>query len=78
MIHADVSVDGRTHEVYLCASEDFKAKSESKIAQETIEETFGASNQLVVMVPKGDYESEHKVEKKLQNLDYVTSALASC
>ena len=51
-------------------------KSESKIAQETIEETFGASNQLVVMVPKGDYESEHKVVKKLQNLDYATSALA--
>lgn len=51
-------------------------KSESKIAQETIEETFGASNQLVVMIPKGDYESEHKVVKKLQNLDYVTSALA--
>lgn len=51
-------------------------KSESKIAQETIEEIFGASNQLVVMVPKGDYESEHKVVKKLQNLDYVTSALA--
>ena len=51
-------------------------KSESKIAQETIEETFGASNQLVVMVPKGDYESEHKVVKKLQTLDYVTSALA--
>ena len=51
-------------------------KSESKIAQETIEETFGACNQLVVMVPKGDYESEHKVVKKLQNLDYVTSALA--
>lgn len=51
-------------------------KSESKIAQETIEETFGASNQLVVMVPKGDYESEHKVVKKLQNLDYVTYALA--
>ena len=51
-------------------------KSESKIEQETIEETFGASNQLVVMVPKGDYESEHKVVKKLQNLDYVTSALA--
>ena len=51
-------------------------KSESKIAQETIEETFGASNQLVVMVPKGDYGSEHEVVKKLQNLDYVTSALA--
>ena len=32
LIHADVSVDGRTHEVYLCTSEDFKAKSESLIS----------------------------------------------
>lgn len=31
LIHADVSVDGKTHEVYLCASEDFKAKSESRL-----------------------------------------------
>lgn len=31
-LHADVTVDGKTHEVYLCASEDFKAKSETKIA----------------------------------------------
>ncbi len=31
LIHADVSADGRTHEGYLCASEDFKAKSESLI-----------------------------------------------
>lgn len=43
-------------------------KSESKIAQETIEETFGASNQRVVMVPKGDYESEHKVVKNFRIL----------
>ena len=32
LIHADVTVDGKMHEVYLCASEDFKAKSETKIA----------------------------------------------
>ena len=32
LIHADVTVDGKTHDVYLCASEDFKAKGESKIA----------------------------------------------
>ena len=36
--HADVSVDGRTHEVYLCASEDFKAKSESKTALDAYKE----------------------------------------
>lgn len=50
-------------------------KSESKIASEKIEDTFGASNQLVVMVPKGNYESEAKVLKKLENLDYVNSVL---
>ena len=38
LIHADVAVDGRTHEVYLCASEDFKAKSESKIALDAYKE----------------------------------------
>lgn len=50
-------------------------KSESKIASEKIEDTFGASNQLVVMVPKGNYESEAKILKKLENLDYVNSVL---
>lgn len=50
-------------------------KSESKIASEKIENTFGASNQLVVMVPKGDYDSEKKVLGKIEKLDYVNSAL---
>ena len=50
-------------------------KSESKIASEKIENTFGASNQLVVMVPKGDYESEKKALNKIEKLDYVNSAL---
>ena len=31
LIYADVTVDGKTHEVYRCALEDFKAKSESLI-----------------------------------------------
>lgn len=32
LIHADIFVGGRTLETYLCASEDFKQKGESKIA----------------------------------------------
>ncbi len=32
LIHADVLIDGQVQEVYLCASEDFKKKGESKIA----------------------------------------------
>lgn len=50
-------------------------KSNAKIAEERIEDTFGKSNQLVVMVPKGDYESEKRVLGKLDNLSYVTLTL---
>ena len=32
LIHADVEINGKTHETYLCASEDFKKRGESKIA----------------------------------------------
>ena len=38
LIHADVVVDGKVHEVYLCASEDFRARSESKIALDAYKE----------------------------------------
>ena len=31
LIHADVLVDGKVHETWLCASEDFKKRGESKI-----------------------------------------------
>lgn len=50
-------------------------KSPAKIASEKIEAAFGADNQLVVMVPKGNYESEKKVLEQLEGLDYVTSVL---
>jgi len=32
LIHADIKVDGRAYDVFLCASEDFKEIGESKIA----------------------------------------------
>ena len=38
LIHADVVVDGKTHDVYLCASEDFKERGESKIALDIYKE----------------------------------------
>ncbi len=50
-------------------------KTEKQIATEKIEAAFGKSNQLVVMVPSGDYEKEAKVLKELEDLDYVASAL---
>ncbi|MBQ8279257.1 MAG: MMPL family transporter [Roseburia sp.] len=50
-------------------------KTESKIATEKIEAVFGKSNQLVVLVPTGDYEKEAKVIEEIEELDYVTSVL---
>ena len=38
LIHADIMVEGKIQEVYLCASEDFKAKGESKIALDVYKE----------------------------------------
>ena len=32
LIHADITIDETLHEVYLCASDDFKQRGESKIA----------------------------------------------
>jgi len=41
LIHADVLVDGKTQEVYLCASEDFKSPNESKTALDVYREIEG-------------------------------------
>lgn len=61
--------------IYDVNSIDSAKKSIAKIASEKIEDTFGTSNQLVVMVPKGNYESEGKILKKLEQLEYVDSTL---
>ena len=55
LIHADIIVDGRVHEVYLCASEDFKEKGESKIALDAYKEREGqeAESALDFCVHKG-------------------------
>ena len=41
-----------------------------------IEDTFGKSNNLVLMVPKGDLEKETELSKKLHDMPEVTSILS--
>ncbi len=45
LIHADVAIDGITQEVYLCASEDFKQRGESKLALDTYWEAEHTENE---------------------------------
>ena len=48
-------------------------ESETRIAKHKIEDEFGVSNQIAILVPKGDYESEKKVLKEFETLDYVNT-----
>lgn len=48
LIHADVKIDNKVHEVYLCASEDFKDEWESKIAFDTYKELEAMSEETAL------------------------------
>lgn len=50
-------------------------ETEQSIADNKINETFGISNTMAVMVPKGDYDSEAKILAEVLKLDRVTDAL---
>lgn len=63
------------HYVFDVNSAEGNKKSEARIASEKIEAVFGKSNQLVVMVPAGDYEKENRVLTQLETLPFVKSAL---
>ena len=45
LIHADVMVDGKIHSVYLCASEDFKDRGETKIALDAYQKSERADDE---------------------------------
>lgn len=75
VIIAGCVISGKTQFVYDMNNVQSAKKSESTIAREKIESVFGKSNQLVVMVPSGSYETEAKVLNELEELDYVSSAL---
>lgn len=45
LIHADVKIDGKLHEVYLCASKDFKQRGESKLALDAYWESERLENE---------------------------------
>ena len=51
---------------------------ETQLGQDTqkIEETFGKSNNLVLMVPKGDFQSEKELSDKLKDIPEVTSIIS--
>ncbi|MGN0408593.1 MAG: RND family transporter [Bacteroides sp.] len=57
------------------ASTTTPRKSESQIAKEKIESTFGAVNMVALVVPSGDYEAEKELLAELEKYDEVESTL---
>ncbi len=50
-------------------------QTEKSIAKDKINENFGISSQMAVVIPKGDYDSEAEVLDRVGKLDRVTDAL---
>ena len=75
VIIAGCIISSKSRFVYDMNNVESNKKSEATLHREQIESVFGKSNQLVVMVPSGDYKKEAEVLKRLENLDYVSSAL---
>lgn len=53
-------------------------KNDAQIATEFIEESFGKSNMVAVMMPAGDYEKEAKFLDELESYDEVDYTMGLC
>lgn len=49
-------------------------RPETRIAMDKINETFGYTNTIAVLVPRGNYDSEGAILRQVESLDHVTSA----
>lgn len=75
VIIAAFIMSNKCNYLYNAESVESSNKSEMRIAKEKIVDAFGTSNQLVVLIPSGNYEYEEKILKKYERLPYVNSAL---
>lgn len=64
----------RCEYVFSADSADFDNKPDWQIADEKVHDTFGEKNTIAVLVPRGDYDKEGKVLRRVEDLDNVTAA----
>lgn len=66
---------GKCPYIYDINSIESSKKNEFLASRERIEETFEVTNTMAIVVPRGDYEKEGKILKRLEALDEVDMAL---
>lgn len=75
LLAAGFILSNRCNYVYGYSTISTYTRNASQIAEEKIDNTFGSDNLVVVMVPAGDYEKEHRLLERLEALPEIDSAL---
>ena len=71
---AGAVLSARCDYVFDANDTDFDNKPDWRIADEKVADTFGASNTIAVLVPRGDYEKEGRLLERAAQLPQVTQA----
>jgi len=68
-------LSNQTNYVYGYSTLSTYTKNTAQIAEERIDEEFGSNNLVVVMVPAGNYDKEHKLLERMEQMPQVDSAM---
>ncbi len=66
---------GKCPYIYDINSIESSKKNEFMASKERIEETFEVTNTMAIVVPRGDYEKEGRILKRLESMEEVDTAL---
>ena len=68
-------LSNQTNYVYGYSTLSTYTKNTAQISEERIDEEFGSNNLVVVMVPAGNYDKEHKLLERMEKMPQVDSAM---
>ena len=75
VVAASCVYSGKCPYIYDVNSIESSKKNEFMASKERIQETFEVTNTMAIVVPKGDYEKEGKILKRLEAMEEVDTAL---
>lgn len=75
ILAAGLILSNQTNYVYGYSTLTTFTKNASQIAEEKINSEFGSNNLVVVMVPAGNYEKEHQLLERIEQMPQVDSTL---
>lgn len=75
ILAAGFILSNQTNYVYGYSTLTTFTKNASQIAEEKINSEFGSNNLVVVMVPSGNYEKEHQLLERIEQMPQVDSTL---